>query len=264
MRLPFLLLAGLSLLPARLASAHDFWVEPETFTATTGARVFVRLKVGSKKDVQTIDRRPNRILRLEGVSSETRPVVGPAGADPVGHIDTAGLEGDAILVYESNHAYIELEAAKFESYLEHEGLESIMLERKKAGETKTIGRESYARSCKALMTVGDADQGWRREVGLPLEFVPLADPRRPRSELRFVLRLRGQPLAGARVDLMSLEDLEASTAATTDKQGILRFANPGPGQYMVASTHMARARPPVKGDWESLWSTFAFEISSPR
>ncbi len=252
-----------------LASAHDFWVEPEAFEASPDRRVRVDLKVGSKKDVKSLEYKPDRILRFEGLSGTvTRSIDGTKGRKPAGIFDTSKLRADAILVYQSNHAYIELPAQDFERYLEHEGLIGIATHRRTMGQSTAVGRESYARSCKALLTIGEPDDAWRRTVGLPLEITPLVDPRRPNKELRFVVRWREGPLVGARVDLMALTDLEVATATTANERGEVRFPAAEPGRYMVATTHMFVARPPVRGDWESVWSTFAFEIrespSAPR
>lgn len=255
------LLVGLGMCSAHTAWAHDFWVEPAAFVMNEPTAV--RLKVGSKKDVKTVARMPDRIIRLEGLTADgALPIVGRDNADPVGVLTPNG-EADVILVYESNYSYIELEPEAFERYLAHEGLQAISKRRLATGQSKKAGLESYARNCKALVTVGKPDGAWKRVLGLPLEFVPVADPRRAKEELQFTLLFHGKPLAGARVDLMPLDDLEKETAATTDAKGLVRFSAPSAGQYMVATTHMFDAKPPVKGDWASLWATFAFEVREP-
>jgi hypothetical protein len=235
-------------------------VHPERFSVEPGAAVKVRLAVGHGDDVKTVARKPDRIERFESVGAEAaRPLTGAPGDDPAGKLDTDGLAGAQLLVYASNHAYIELEPPAFERYLAHEGLARIVNARAERGETKKPGRESYARSSKALLTVGAPGEGFDRVLGLPIELVPVDDPRRPKAPLRFRLLFEGAPLAGARVDLMPLDDLHDVTAANTDAKGEVRFAAPEPGSYLVAATHMVRAEPPVRGDWRSEWATFTFE-----
>lgn len=256
---------GLTLVFPGTALAHDLWVEPEAFRVRSGAKVPVRLKIGSKKDVKAVVLEPDRILRLDGVTGkETRPIVGEAGRDPVGTFDTTGLQGDVLLAYRSNHAYIELEAADFEAYLEHEGLSGIIELRKQRGESEATGKESYARSCKALLTVGSPGNDWGRVLNLPLKIVPLVDPRLEVETLRFSVLAEGEPVAKARVDLMPLDDLERSVPATTDAKGVVELPAPEKGgRYMVAVTHMTPAKAPLKGTWASQWATFAFQIERP-
>jgi uncharacterized GH25 family protein len=246
------------------AHGHDFWVEPAAFRLKPGASVAVELKVGSGSDVKTVARSPKRILRLEAVGrGGTRPIEGDAGDDPVGRFEPGEQGGDHLLVYRSNHAFIELEAAAFERYLDHEGLASIVARRREAGESEAPGRESYARSCKALVTVGTSDGTFDRVLDLPLELVPVSDPRVSKGPLRFRLLFRGRPLSGARVDLMTTNDLTRSRASRTTGDGTVEFPAPEPGIYLLATTHMVRAVPPVKGDWESHWATFTFEVTPP-
>lgn len=244
---------GLLLAVGRPAFAHDYWIEPGQFRVGLKDKVQVQLKVGSKKDLKVVTPGPDRIVRLEGVSAK--------GAHPLTKMALAVPQaGDVLLVYTSNHAYIELEPKKFESYLRHEGLDAIVAERARAKETDKTGTESYARNAKALLTVGHRTHDFDKVLGLTLELVPLKDPRQAGQPLHFRLLFKGKPLAGARTDLMPLKDLTQEAPATTDANGEVSYPPPPAGTYLLAATHMVRASKAIKGDWESQWATFAFEV----
>ena len=49
--------------------------------------------------------------------------------------------------------------------------------------------------------------------------------------------------------------------AKTDAKGQVRFVIPRTGRWMVAATHMLRAKKPISGDWQSFWASLTFEAS---
>lgn len=240
------------------AFAHDFWIEPTPFALDEPGPVRLRLKVGHEKDVKEVARKPERILRFQMWTPRgTGEVGGEAGDKPAGKVQTTE-SGTHVVVYRSNHAYIELEPDAFRRYLEHEGLSQIMQAREARQEAGSPGKESYARSCKALVTVGEPSDHWKRKVGLPLEIIPLVDPFSPSQAPRFQVLFRGQPLAGIRLDLFDLDDLTQASTAVTNPEGQATLQRVGDGPWLVATTHMIRSGPQVKGDWESFWSTLTW------
>ena len=255
--------AAALLMSSNSASAHDFWIEPETFTPRAETPLEVRLRVGHEDELRSVARKPERIIRFEAVDPAGRAVAitGEAGQEPAGRV-ILSKPGVHTLVFQSNHAYIELEADKFDDYLEHEGLTEILAGRRAS--KRGPGRESYARYCKSLVRVGESEAGFDRTLGLPLELTALASPFD--GPLRFRLDFRGQPLAGARVELMRLDNLTQSQTSKTNAKGEVRFEKKRlePGAHMVAVTHMVPAKPPVKGEWESFWGTLSFELPSAQ
>ena len=67
---------------------------------------------------------------------------------------SAKRAGQHLLILQRDWAHIELEAEKFDNYLEHEGLEGILKLRREAGEDKSVGKERYRRYIKSLLKVG--------------------------------------------------------------------------------------------------------------
>lgn len=250
-----------SLFPAT-AAAHDYWIQPADFTIATGQKVPLRLFVGTKGDITEHPYNKRFTIRFEAFGPEGKRVV--AGANhyrPAGSL-LSTKEGIYTVVFQSNHSFIELDAAKFKSYLITEGLDAIVRERQKSGESNKPGKESYARYCKALVRAGTGNDGFDRVVGLPLELTAKSNPfvSRAGGKLAFVLTENGKPLVKAQVELMSLADASIKTKAFTDKRGRVTFKIPAAGKWMVAATTMRRAPAGIKGDWESSWATLSFEV----
>jgi len=147
------------------AAAHDFFIQPVVHAIAPRTALEVRLRVGYAMEITEFARSTAHLKRFEAHdASGLSYVTGEAGAMPAGHVGLFA-EGTTTLVYQSNHSYIELEAAAFEAYLAEEGL--IIAERATRGETTMVGRESYARYTKSLVLVGAGAAGFDRVIGLP-------------------------------------------------------------------------------------------------
>ena len=134
------------------------------------------------------------------------PVPGIPGGEPAGFA-TFGAPGLYTLVYASGRSAVELDAAKFETYLKEEGLETISALRAKRGQTaaslKSV-KEVFSRCAKALIPVGGGGAGAERVLGLTLELIPEKDPTQLAAGAELPLRLLylGKPLAGALLTAM--------------------------------------------------------------
>src|SRR5215210_4417464 len=186
------------LLSAAGLRAHDFWIEPSTFRPQPGAKVGVRLRVGEHLRGDPVPRNPERIERFVAVGpSGEAEVVGVPGSDPAGWASPT-VPGLHWIVYDSNHASVELDAKKFDSYLGEEGLERILDLRRGAKEGPV--KEIYSRCAKSLLRVGEGSgSGHDKALGLELELVPEENPYtlKPGESLPVRLLYKGKPLKGA-------------------------------------------------------------------
>lgn len=271
-------------LAAAPASAHDFWIEPATFTPAPGSTIAVALRVGAELPGDPVPRREERIVRFalvgpldapapDGDSPAEGALGGVEGATPAGvaRVDGPGLYA---LVYRSTDAPIELPAAKFEHYLVEEGLERISELRAARGESAEPGRELYSRSVKALLAVGRGGRagGDRadgdRPVGLDLELVAEHDPRERQPAGGFPIRLLrdGEPLAGALVEAVRLDATDAELADEladrSDVDGRVRF-DLAAGRWRITAVDMRPAPAGSDADWNSVWTALTFEVAVP-
>src|SRR3954464_7156911 len=155
MRLPLL---ALLLLPLA-ASAHDYWLQPDTFFPKPDASVVVRLHVGDgfrSESERAFEKKPPLRFQLHGGGPKSVDLTPLAkeGERPLVRLKCAS-EGSHVVTLERDSRLITLEAKKFNGYLEEEGLTAIRADRRKRGEGEQAGRERYWRSQKMLLRCGD-------------------------------------------------------------------------------------------------------------
>ena len=179
-------------------------------------------------------------------------------------IEQSGVQ---ILGYRSSRTKIEAEPKRFEAYLRKEGWESIVRLRAERGETDKPGIEAYSRNAKAVLMAGDGPApGFERVLGFAFEIVPERNPYRlrPGDELPVRLLLNGAPLSGAPIAAMNAAAPEEKVTTRTDAHGRARFHLDRAGQWMIRAVHIMPAPVEVGTDWESLWASLTFELSSPQ
>jgi uncharacterized GH25 family protein len=258
-------LLALALAPG--AWAHDFWIDPSSFRPAPGQRVIVRLRVGQRFKGDPVPRDPALLKRFAvlGAAGGETPVPGVPGSDPAGFI-TLTSPGLALITYASGRAPVQLDAAKFETYLAEEGLEAVSAQRAKKGQTAAPVKEVFSRCAKAYLAVGGTTgPGYDRVLGLTLELVPEKDPGAlaAGSELPVRLLYRGKPLPGALVTAFSRDQPDAKVTARTDAAGLARLRLDRPGTWLVKAVHMIPAPADAGADWESFWASFTFETAKP-
>lgn len=247
------------------ALAHDFWIEPSTFAPAVGEQVSIRLRVGESFAGDPVPRNPERIVRFQAVGpTSSIAVAGEAGAEPAGTLRPADV-GTWIVAYRSNHAYVELDAAKFEEYLRQEGLDGPLAERQRRGEQGNKSRELYSRNAKALLRAGDRG-GPDRALGLELELVAEGDPWSLPVGKRLPVQLlyQNRPLAGALVVAVPQSDPSKAESARSDRDGRVRFALAATGPWLIKAVHMVRWEGDDRAEWESLWASLTFAGSQKR
>jgi len=250
-----------------LAAAHDHWIAPSNFRPEPGTRVDLELRIGHADAPELQVRDPRRIVRFEsfaGLAGEPFQVLGLDGKSPAGLLRLK-QGGTYLVAYQSDHAFVELEPAKYAEYLELEGLDDIAAERARRDELALPGRDSYARYDKCLLTLGAAADpaGFERVLGLPLELVLESDPRTLADTSELVTRLlfEGRPLADRQVKLIALTAPHTITLARTDPDGRARFEAPRAGPHALFAVHQRRTPPdlPLPGDWQAFFASFSFE-----
>lgn len=239
--------------------AHDFWIDPSAWRLDAKKALLVHLRVGEHFVGDAVPRNDAMIERFSIVrASGEQRIAGAPNAVPAGTIPASRDEA-AVLLYRSKRSAVELDAAKFEQYLREEGLEKIIAERKRRGESSRKGREVFSRSIKSILGARAADKTklWSRNYGMTLELIPKHDPRDPSKPFRATLQHRGKPLAGALVVAMHrrkpLEKITARTAA----DGSVQLPLARGGEWLVKAVQMDRISENV-AEWESVWTSLTF------
>lgn len=254
----------LTALVASSATAHDVWFEPTTFFPAVDERVGLGLRVGMKHAGEPMPRMSDRIVRFVAVDPDGQAldVPGLEGRDPAGLI-APSKPGRWVVGYRSNDSLLELDAAKFEHYLEEEGLRWVVAERLRRGESAKPSREKYSRAVKAILAVAGSDRGQvTRPLGFTLELVPEQDPysSAPGAKLSLRLLYEGKPLAGTQFEAFPKSDPAAMQKGRTGKDGRFTVTLGTSGPWLIKAVHMIAAKDDPEADWKSLWASLVFSV----
>ena len=256
-------------LPA-IGRAHEFWIEPAEFAPKQGQEVQVALRVGEHFKGEPVSRKPDRIKRFAAIRLDDSgqlqevPVTGNEGDDPAGKF-VATQPGLYIVVFESNHAHIELDGEKFDAYLNEKGLEAIRKLRAAGGENFKPAREIYSRFAKSLVLAMGDDSGGStaahdRALGVPLEILAQFDPyaNQVAPDARFSVLVDGKPLPDVQVTAQSQSGTGPVQRQRSTADGEVTFRLTDPGPWLIECTHMRPVPERDDADYESFWASLTF------
>lgn len=221
--------------------AHDFWLQPTRFQVAPNAPLGANFFVGHAALRERWNNN-DRIIVLNdyfgGRATDLRRDLRSGGnVDLATRLATPGLH---VLGMQSNYAFSELPAIRFDDYAKVEGLVLISAARQRAGTSGAPGRERYSRRAKSLIQVGTqtaANQSFAtRPIGLKLEIVPDRNPYALDASriLPVHVLYNGRRLANATVKLTDLgNDAKPVAIAVTDRAGRVRFRIPANGNWLL-------------------------------
>lgn len=263
MRLLASLVAFLFFVPA--ATAHEFWIEPETYTVDPGDPIIAELRVGQdfKGAAQTYF--PDRFARFDVKMGEsTRAVEGRIGDRPAMTFVPEG-EGLAVVIHETKgHTLRYSSRDLFENFVEHKDLGDVLERHAARGLPELEFREAYTRYAKSLVAVGDG-AGADTAVGLHTEIVALTNPYT--DELSDGLGVRvlldGKPRADAQVEVFARDGDGNVTQSfyRTDAAGETVIPVDPATEYMVDAVVMedtGNDDPEAGPVWHSAWANLTF------
>jgi uncharacterized GH25 family protein len=256
---------ALILLLLGVAQAHEFWLLPKKFKYESGEKMTLDFVVGENFEGEYWDLTKHKVEKVtiynRVSSTDLLQKVMKSNGNNLEY--TFNNVGTHLIALESDNAYIELEAEKFDEYLVEDGLDYIKEERLKRGEQNKPSRELYSRYAKLLVQVGDkTDDTFKKSAGMKMEIIPSQNPYDLKSgdymECKVLYRGNPQPHTlvkvwshvGNRVFLQNIY---------TESDGAIRFPISNKGAWMVSSVKMIRSNSP-KAEWESMWASLVFEI----
>lgn len=246
-----------------VVQAHEFWMQPQKFFFQVGERAAIGFMVGENFSGEPWNLKVHRVERLQALHLEkVTDLKGKVVPEGKANVEVLlNEEGTHLVVMQSNNAFIELEADKFNAYLEEDGLMDIKSLREKANATGKPAREFYSRHTKLLLQAGTKrDDTYRKVVGLPIEIVPLKNPYAlKRSEtMRFRVLWQGKPLFGASVKVWNNHEGRIMVQDIfTSPDGIIETPLANTGMWMISVVKMVPSKD--KGaDWQSYWGSLVF------
>lgn len=172
--------------------------------------------------------------------------------------------GNFVAISRTVPNFIQLDAPKFEDYLKHEGLDSILEWRKKNGESGKPGREIYSKYAKAIGVTSITNDAYAKPAGLAIEFIPMLNPYeiRPGFTLPVQVWFQGKPAEGLTIEASNLSGGEVSKTVVgkTDASGQILIPITRNGLWKLHTIKMERRADTKEADWESFWCSLTFEV----
>lgn len=184
-----------------LFSSHDMFLKLDTYFLQSNETAGIKLFNGTFDQSENVIAR-NRMVDVSLVGNGIRAEVDTAQWSEKDHMTilnfTTGEPGTWVAGVSTAPRNIELAAADFNDYLEHDGVMDMLEWRKQNDALEQDAVEKYSKHVKAIFQVGDQiSDDWQTVLGYPIEFVPLENPydMHPGHALRVQLLWRGKPLA---------------------------------------------------------------------
>src|SRR6185295_6960741 len=186
-------------------SGHEFWIQPDKFIYKYAEHVNIKFLVGENfaGENWTGDKDKIKSLHLYFEDAVDTNVDDDLGKNKGDSLQIAMLdEGTVMLTLNTTNSFIDLDAAKFNDYLEKDGLTEALKYRQTNGDTAKNGHENYQRSVKTIFQVGDKfTYVYKQKTDLPLDIIPTEHPYSISKDGNFKVKLffQGEKLKDTKV-----------------------------------------------------------------
>jgi hypothetical protein len=200
-----------------------------------------------------------------GAKIDLRGNLSPGGSDADGSLQLSAPGTYVLILQTDNRAQSHQPAARFNAYLQEEGLTPALELRRRTHRMEVDGSETYSRVAKSIVQIGDveaqSDADVSRPLGLPLEIVleksPYTQPRPAQLPARVLYA--GRPIAGALLKLTNLEhDAAPFEVHVTDSQGRATFTMPSHGRWLLNVVWTKSLPESQETDFETVFSSLSF------
>ncbi|HTH54888.1 MAG TPA: DUF4198 domain-containing protein [Cyclobacteriaceae bacterium] len=260
-----LLIVFTGLLAWVVAQSHEFWLQPKKFKYKVGEEMKIDFLVGENFEGEPWDLKKNKIEKLElhhlAKVTDLRTQVKREEKDK---LKVKFLEaGTYLLSMQSDNAFIELDAQKFNDYLQEDGLDEILDIRTKTKTMDKPSKEFYSRYVKVFVQVGDkADDTFKKKTNLRLEIIPQQNPCQLKSGdyLTCILLFDGKPMPHQMVKIWNkIGNNSVLQNAFTENDGTVKFPISSKGPWMLSTVKMKASEKPG-ADWQSFWGSLVFGV----
>lgn len=277
--MPLVLLASLWV---SSVSAHEFWIEPESYRLQPGDALLAATRTGTDfagGSAPFVDAWFVSLQLFNAVDDQMggTAITGRAGDVPAIRV-SATQPGLNILTYHSSNSRIEYVGwKKFATFLHKEGVSWVIDQHRRRGLREHDIIEVYTRYAKSLVQVGSIVPGdIDRRTGMPYEIVVNGNPydqsRRPTADLSVTVFRDDAPLAGAQVSIfhkpVGKSVSSARRTVLTDSKGQARISFSGAGAYLLSAVDMTPASESIASRsgavWHSHWASVTYQLAAPE
>lgn len=182
-------------------SSHDMYLKMDTYFLQPDTSATIKLFNGTfEKSENVIDR--DRMSDVSLVGNGNRSRIDDSQWSKKDSITLlnfkTGEAGTWVAGVSTAPRTIDMTATDFNNYLEHDGVQDMLDQRRTNNELETDASEKYSKHVKTIFQVGDTKTNdWKTVLGYPIEFIPLSNPYETYTgdSLQVKLLLKGQPLA---------------------------------------------------------------------
>lgn len=245
--------------------AHEFWLEPQQYIFSRTEEVNIRFKVGEHFTGENWHGNNQKVKLLQLYYADVMDDLSEDGLteDEGDSLQFSMHEDGTVLVaFNSTNSFIELEAEKFNAYLEEDGLQQAIDYRKQHNETDSAGREYYQRSVKTIVQVGSTKTSvYKKKTELPIDIIPLSHPYALKGgdSLTVQVLFHDEPLANTRMRTWHKRTTGVTTASyMSNEKGQITFPVTTSGEWMVSCVHMIRLEDDTKAQWQSYWGSLTW------
>lgn len=248
-----------------LFQSQEFWLEPVKYKLKVGEALIVDFKVGENFMGQPWDLGTNKAERMTMLEQNGMQ-------DLLGSVPTAKnmrlkvpmtTAGTKMLAMKNAASFKELDAEKFNAYLEEDGLEEAQKWRVEHKQENRGGTEFYTRFSKLIVQVGDElDDTWKKSAGHRLEIMPIKNPASMKAGdyMDCIITWDGKPAPHIKVKVWGhVGNRIFLQNIYSEDDGTIRFPISASGPWLISTVKMQRSKT-VGAEWESFWSTLVFNI----
>ena len=267
-----------------LFSSHDMFLKMDTYYLPAHASVDIKLYNGTFEKSENVIAR-NRMADVSLIGHGARIQIDSSHwteADDMTILSfETGEPGTWVAGLSTFPRNIELAAADFNNYLEHDGVLDMLKWRQDNNAMDEDAIEKYSKHVKAIFQVGEQNTNdWQTALGYPIEFIPINNPAtlHEGESLEVELLWRGQPLPNQLVyvgsDHATHDHLDAhkrhdeahgdhthgfNQQYRTDASGHLSVPISSNGIWYLRTIHLDISKESGLTH-ESNWATLTFEI----
>jgi hypothetical protein len=244
------------------ARAHEFWLEPSSFTPVLGAKTTITHRNGQYFKGNSYPYLKEWFSRFTITDAAgERAVEGIDGDDPAATLVLKN-KGPAVVAYVSNPDLVIFDdLAKFTSYLKDEGIPDISEAHRRRGLPETDIKEHYVRCAKSLL---GADGAIAKDatLGLPIELVVETGAEEAASRDRVSVRVlhRGKPSPATTIKVFRKSAPNPPARFVTDTNGRATVELPAGDIYLLNAVVLEEPPAGSTAHWLSLWASTTLEM----
>lgn len=249
---------------ASIATAHEFWIEPERYQVATDENLVARFRNGEELEGVSLGYFDRSSQRYEVIADgRAMPVTPRLGDNPALDVPAPGA-GLVVVVHETTPSFVTYKTwEKFQKFADHKDFAGWRVQHEALYFPDPPFKERYTRHAKALIAVGDG-AGADAQAGLLTEFVALTNPYAPGFDgvMRVQLHYGAVLRAGAQVEVFDRapDDSVTITLHTTDADGIAAVPVTPGHEYLFDAVVLEPSPPDAGAVWDTYWAALTFMV----